>query len=163
MKQAYWLILKLTRNQTRWLILNLYQIKNSSDVSTMSVAYFMYHTYVCGINPTPDGYNKVRSRAAGSHMWLPRWPIGERKGWLGRSHQFRPLHLERARDRKGSSEIAWCADYLRGECLGRGWKRHQNWAVSCTCWPKITKNTIFYSKVLNKIHFQDVFWGLHEY
>jgi hypothetical protein len=30
------------------------------------------------------------------------------------------LHLERARDREGSSETAWCTDYWRGECPGRG-------------------------------------------
>jgi hypothetical protein len=30
------------------------------------------------------------------------------------------LHLERARDREGSSETAWCTDYWRGECLVRG-------------------------------------------
>jgi hypothetical protein len=31
------------------------------------------------------------------------------------------LHLERARDREGSSETAWCADYWRGECPGMEW------------------------------------------
>ncbi len=31
------------------------------------------------------------------------------------------LHLERARDREGSSRTAWCADYWRGECPARGW------------------------------------------
>ncbi len=31
------------------------------------------------------------------------------------------LHLERARDRVGSSRTAWCADYWRGECPALGW------------------------------------------
>jgi hypothetical protein len=30
------------------------------------------------------------------------------------------LHLERARDREGSSETAWCADYWQGECQAGG-------------------------------------------
>ncbi len=29
------------------------------------------------------------------------------------------LHLERARDREGGLESAWCTDYWRGECPGR--------------------------------------------
>jgi hypothetical protein len=31
------------------------------------------------------------------------------------------LFLERARDRAGDSETAWCTDYWLGECPGRGW------------------------------------------
>jgi hypothetical protein len=31
------------------------------------------------------------------------------------------LHLERARDRVGSSRTAWCADYWQGECPVKGW------------------------------------------
>jgi hypothetical protein len=30
------------------------------------------------------------------------------------------LHLERARDREGGSEIAWSADYWRGGVPGQG-------------------------------------------
>jgi hypothetical protein len=31
------------------------------------------------------------------------------------------LFLERARDRAGDSETAWCTDYWQGKCPGRGW------------------------------------------
>jgi hypothetical protein len=38
-----------------------------------------------------------------------------------RGHRSEALGLERTRDREGDSETAWCTDYWRGECPGRGW------------------------------------------
>jgi hypothetical protein len=50
------------------------------------------------------------------------------------------LHLGRARDREGSSEIAWCTDYWRGECPGKGWWwRELKEANKPPCWTKYTK------------------------
>jgi hypothetical protein len=36
------------------------------------------------------------------------------------SRELHCLHLERARDCEGGLGTAWCADYWRGECPGRG-------------------------------------------
>jgi hypothetical protein len=33
------------------------------------------------VNCNPEGCKKVHSRAAGSHIWIPRRPIGEREAW----------------------------------------------------------------------------------
>jgi hypothetical protein len=32
-------------------------------------------------NSNPDGHKKVHSHAEGSHIWLPKQPIGEREAW----------------------------------------------------------------------------------
>ncbi len=39
----------------------------------------------------------------------------------GCSQEAPGLHLERARDRAGSSRTAWRADYWQGECPAQGW------------------------------------------
>jgi hypothetical protein len=93
------------------------------------------------------------------------------------------LHSERARDGEGSSETVWCANYWWGECPGRGVvegvrggkksphagrktrKRlaeiHKNgveiWQFPALIDLKITENTVFNSKVPNKIYSQDFF------
>ncbi len=85
------------------------------------------------------------------------------------------LHLKRARDREGGSETAWCTDSWRRELLGRGWwwrglkesnkpprrLEYTKTAPKKGSFPhlKIAKNVVFYSKVINKIYFQDIFWG----
>ncbi len=47
------------------------------------------------------------------------------------------LHLERARDRVGSSRTAWCADYWRGECPVQGqWWRGSHGQLSLQSCPK---------------------------
>jgi hypothetical protein len=88
------------------------------------------------------------------------------------------LHLERARDHEGDSRTAWCANYstigggsARPGGGGRGRQRSQINLPSCLVCTKmapkqpvsliidlkITKNVIFYLKVLNKIYSRNVF------
>ncbi len=75
------------------------------------------------------------------------------------------LYLERARGREGGSKTAWCSEYWRGNCPGRGqWQRESKESnrpqsrpectktakkgmVSCTIDLKISKNTVLYFKV----------------
>jgi hypothetical protein len=77
---------------------------------------------------------------------------------------------------EGYSKTAWCADYWRGKCLGRGWWWTEfKEAKKPRCWPKHTKNgtkngripalidlkiaenDVFHSKVLYKTYSQDIF------
>ncbi len=92
------------------------------------------------------------------------------------------LHLERARDYVGGSRTAWCADYWRGECSVQGWWWRGSQKPNKPSKPpeidengektgdfahvvaySITENTVFHSKVLNKIYSRDVFREIHKF
>jgi hypothetical protein len=62
------------------------------------------------------------------------------------------LHLERARDHEGGSEIAWCTDYWWEECLVRGWWwwRELKEVNKPPCSPKFTKPA---PKIASFLHF----------
>jgi hypothetical protein len=83
------------------------------------------------LNPKPCCHINLRCRVAKSHIWLLRWPIGEREVLCHAPAAVGApdLHLERARDRVGGSRTAWCANYWWGECPvrrgGRGGLRGQ--------------------------------------
>jgi hypothetical protein len=78
------------------------------------------------------------------------------------------------------SDIAWCTNCGQGECPGMGWWWRElkeankptcrpnctntvlKTAVSHTFWLKNRQKHSFYSKELNKIYSQDVFWGINK-
>jgi hypothetical protein len=64
------------------------------------------------------------------------------------------LHSQRARDREGSSETAWCVDYWQGECLGKGWRwRELIEANKPARQPNYTKTALFGLKITKMLFF----------
>jgi hypothetical protein len=65
------------------------------------------------------------------------------------------LHLERARDRVGSSRTAWCANYWRGERPVQGWwwRGHRS-QISLLSRPK-------YMKTMKKRAVLRTFWLIY--